>query len=347
MPATKEISPGGLAVELDQIEGALKKLWQDSGGKLARASLVNFAIYSEEADSLARNTELVSQIAEKLACRALVIHVNRAALQDRVEAWINAHCHTGDKTREVCSEQVSFRIEGPCVKLLNSIVFSHLDSDLPFYLWWQGEFHEPMDSELLSWIDRLIYDSQTWKDIRGQMRLLENAQVEAKRRVILCDLNWARLTPIRLALAQFFDHPASRHHLTKFDRLEIDFAADHRSTALLLAGWIAAQLQWKSTDARLAFQDPRGKAIQVALNEKGVAPISRCVLRNELKEFCVTQKANTDLLDVSARRPNQHAMHQLMPAGKKDPVRLLNEEFVRGGAGRIYLRALERVRELL
>jgi glucose-6-phosphate dehydrogenase assembly protein OpcA len=348
MPATKEISPGGIEVELDQIEPQLKKLVEDSGGKLTRASLVNFAIYSEATDSLARNTELISQITERLACRAIIISVNRAAEKDRIQAWINAHCHAGsNKTKEVCSEQLSFRVEGPCIKLLNSMVFSHLDSDLPFYLWWQGEFHDPMDSELLSWVDRLIYDSQTWKNFGAQMRLLDKAQMEAKTRVILCDLNWARLTPIRVALAQFFDHPASRHHLTRFDRLEIDFASEHRSTALLLAGWIAAQLQWKPGAGELAFRNDAGQAIEVLLKEKNGAPISRCVLRNELKEFCVAHPANTDLLDVSSSRPGQRAMHQLMPAAKNDPVALLNEEFVRGGAGRIYLRALERVRELL
>ena len=43
------------------------------------------------------------------------------------------------------------------------------------------------------------------------MRRVETAQAEAKQRIVLCDLNWTRLVQFRLAIAQFFDHPASHH----------------------------------------------------------------------------------------------------------------------------------------
>src|SRR5438128_683986 len=246
MPATAEISNVGMPVEIGKIDRELKKLWEQAGGAVTRASLINLAVYSEEPDSLSRNTEIISKITEDLACRAIVISANRAAKENRVEAWISAHCHISRAgSKQVCSEQLSFSLEGPCVNLLPSIVFSHLDSDLPFYLWWQGEFHDPMDPQLWAWVDRLIYDSQTWSDFRAQMRRVEAAQSEAKERVVLCDLNWARLVQVRFALAQFFDHPASHHHLTEIKHAEIDFAPDYRSSAILLAGWIAAQLQWK------------------------------------------------------------------------------------------------------
>ena len=53
---------------------------------------------------------------------------------DRIEAWISAHCHVGRAgTKQVCSEQISFLLEGAKVRLLPSIVFSQLDSDLPLY----------------------------------------------------------------------------------------------------------------------------------------------------------------------------------------------------------------------
>ena len=350
MPAI-ETSSLGISVELDQMERELKKLWEESGGTKTRASLVNLAIYSEEADSLARNTELISRVTEQLACRAIVINVNRAAEKDHVEAWINAHCHAGDdRTKQVCSEQLSFHIEGPCVRLLTSIVFSHLDSDLPFYLWWQGEFHDPMDSELWAWVDRLIYDSQAWQDFRAQLRLVKEAQKEARHRVVLCDLNWTRLVPIRMALAQFFDHPAAQHHLTKIDHVEIDFAPGYRSTALLLKGWLAAQLGWNlektASDNALQFHDAAGKPVEARLKQKAGEPIGRCVLRDDAKEFSVTHASGADRLDVSWSRRGAEGMHQLMPAGENEPAALMHEELTRGGARLIYLRALEQVRDL-
>src|SRR5205814_2567237 len=61
-------------------------------------------------------------------------------------------------------------------------------SDL-LYLWWQDDFPNEMDPQLWAWVDRLIFDSQTWKDFDKQMRLVETAEQEAKQRIILCDLN--------------------------------------------------------------------------------------------------------------------------------------------------------------
>ena len=126
----------------------------------------------------------------------------------------------GVGAKQICSEQISFLLKGGCTALLPSIVFSHLDSDLPFYLWWQEEFRDPMDPQLWTWVDRVIYDSQHWKDFRAQMGLLESAEQEANQRIVLCDLNWTRLDNVRFALAQFFDHPASRHHFAKINKFE-------------------------------------------------------------------------------------------------------------------------------
>ncbi len=216
MPPIAENYSLGLQVELSKIDSELKKLWAQGEGAMTRASLVNLAVYSEAPGSLEKNTQLIAKIAENHACRAIVIGADCETKESRVEAWISAHCHisrTG--TKQICSEQISFLLEGPCTNLLPSIVFSHLDSDLPFYLWWQSEFREPMDRQFWAWVDRVIYDSQTWKDFRAQMRLVESAQKEAKQRIVLCDLNWTRLDRVRFALAQFFDHNSSiiRHRI--------------------------------------------------------------------------------------------------------------------------------------
>src|SRR5437762_9262769 len=172
MPAIAESISLGLPVAIHRIDRELKKLWSESEGAMTRASMINLAVYSEEPDSLTQNTQLLARIAENHACRGIVIGVNPHSKNDRIEAWISAHCHVGRAgSKQVCSEQISFQLEGPCTTLLPSIVFSHLDSDLPFYLWWQEEFREPMDPQLWAWVDRVIYDSQTWNDFRAQLHL--------------------------------------------------------------------------------------------------------------------------------------------------------------------------------
>src|SRR4051812_34868002 len=347
MAATVENVSLGLPVEVGKIDRELKKLWAEGGAGKTRASLINLAVYSERAGSLPQNTQIISELTEDHACRAIVISANPSSKENRVEAWINVHCHVSRAgSKQVCSEQISFLLEGPSARLLPNIVFSQLDSDLPLYLCWQGEFSDPMDPQLWAWVDRVIYDSREWTDFRAQMERLETAQADAKQRIILCDLNWTRLVQIRLALAQFFDNPATHTHFEEIERVEIDFAPRFRSTALLLTGWLAAQLRWKDGKQgpkdQLGFRTEADKEIKVVLNETSGEPISRCALRTASVEYKVVHRQKADLLDVAA---GDGACR--MPAGKYDLVPLLSEELMRGGPHKVYLRAMNRVRDLL
>jgi glucose-6-phosphate dehydrogenase assembly protein OpcA len=352
MPAIAETYSLGLPVEVSKIDQELKKLWRESEGAATRASLINLAVYSEDAGSLSKNTQLMANITENHACRAILIEADCNAKEDRVEAWISAHCHvSGAGSKQVCSEQISFLLKGGCTTLLPSIVFSHLDSDLPFYLWWQQEFREPMDPQLWTWVDRVIYDSRGWEDLRAQLRLLESAEKEANQRIVLCDLNWTRLDNVRFALAQFFDHPASHHHFDKINIVRIDFAPGFRSTGVLFAGWIAAQLNWQSekTNAanKLSFVSSSGRKIEAELRERPGEPIGEVAMATPEVEFVVAHAKSGDLLEVSRGNPGEKRTPQLMPAGKNDPVSLMSEELMRGGPHHVYLHAVNRVRDLL
>jgi glucose-6-phosphate dehydrogenase assembly protein OpcA len=347
MPATAETFSPGISVEIGKIDRELKKLWEEGGGAKTRASLMNLAVYSEAAGSLPENTRIISEITEDHACRAIVIGANPGAKENRVEAWINVHCHVSRAgTQQVCSEQLSFLLEGPSARLLPNIVFSQLDSDLPLYLWWQGEFSDPMDPQLWAWVDRVIYDSQGWSDFDAQIQRVETAQAEAKQRIVLCDLNWTRLVQIRLALAQFFDHPAAHARFEEIESVEIEFAPGFRSTALLLTGWLAAQLRWthdkQTAKNTLDFRGPAGHGIKISLKEKTGEPIGRCAVRCGTLEFSVAHAKNVDLLDVAMGERRCR-----MPAGQNDTVRLMSEELMRGGPHRVYLRAMNCVRGLL
>lgn len=352
MPATAENYSIGLAVEISKIDRELKKLWAESAGAMTRASLINLAVYSEAPGSLERNTQLIARIAQSHACRAIVIGANPAAKENRVEAWISAHCHVSKAGgKQICSEQLSFLLEGPCTSLLPSIVFSHLDSDLPLHLWWQGEFHDPMDPQLWAWVDRLIYDSHDWKDFDTQMRMVETAQEEAKQRVVLCDLNWTRLDKLRIAIAQFFDHPSSHHHFDEIESAQIAFAPGFRSTAILLAGWLGAQLNWRAEPTKnaneFAFTDSQGRKIDIVLSERAGEPVSRIVLNSGGVEFAVAHAKGADLFDVWRGKREEKCARQMMPAGSNDPVVLMSDELMRGGPHRVYLRAFNCVRNLL
>ena len=350
--ATAENFAAGLPVEIGKIDRELKKLWDQGGEVMTRASLINLAVYSEEPNSLAANTHIVSEVTREHACRAIVIAADPDAGADQAEAWISAHCHISRAGgKQVCSEQLSFALSGCFIRMLSSVVFSHLDSDLPFYLWWQGELPDPIDPQLWTWVDRLIYDSALWNNFEDQMRLVETAQAEAHHRVVLCDINWTRLVQIRLALAQFFDAPASLERLRELDRVQISYAPGFRSTAVLLAGWLAAQLRWQKTatfgSAAIHFSDRSANTISLALRESEGEPISQCSLFSGATEYRVQHPPDADLLTVSTHSDGAERMRQLMPAGSNDPVRLIREELMRGGPHRVYLRAVQAVRDLI
>jgi len=352
MPPPSETYSLGQSVAISDIGAELKKLWQEGEGAMTRASLINLAVYSEQPGSLEKNTQLIAKITENHACRALVIGATPESKEDRIEAWVNAHCHvTRAGGKQICSEQISFSLEGPCVKQLPSIVFSHLDSDLPLYLWWQDDFPNDMDRQFWAWVNRLIFDSQTWKDFDKQMRLVETAEQEANQRIVLCDLNWTRLDKVRYALAQFFDHPASHHHFAKMESVRIDFGPGYKSAAILLIGWLAAQLKWKTNQQQMngscRFLDSNDRKIDIELREKAGSPIGEVVLNSQQTKFCVRPAKCGDLLEVSRSGENETAKPQMMPAQSNDPVDLMTQELLRGGPHRIYLRAVNAVRNLL
>jgi glucose-6-phosphate dehydrogenase assembly protein OpcA len=352
MPAAAETYSLGTPVEIGKVEQELKKLWRESESAMTRASLMNLAVYSEQSGSLDKNTQLMARITQNHACRAIVIEADCDAADDHVSAWISAHCHvSGVGSKQVCSEQISFLLQGGCTRQLPNIVLSHLDSDLPLYLWWQEELREPMDPQLWTWVDRVIYDSHDWSDFRAQMRLVESAQQETKQRIVLCDLNWTRLDSVRFALAQFFDHPASHHRLAKISKVRIDFAPGFRSTALLFAGWLAAQLNWQIGDLKssrdLRFVASSGRKIDVELRESDGQPVHAIALTSGDVKFRVTYAKCGDLLEVSRVQTGGKRLPQLMPAANYDVVSLIGEELMRGGPHRVYLRAINCVRDLL
>ena len=208
-----------------------------------------------------------------------------------------------------------------------------------------------MDPQLWTWVDRLIFDSQAWKNFDKQMRLVETAEQEAKQRIVLCDLNWTRLDKVRYAIAQFFDHPASHHHFSEIENVTVDFAPGYKSTAILLIGWLAAQLGWKTNQQNMngscRFLDDHDRKVDIELREKPGSPIGEVVLNSRTTEFCVGSAKCGDLLEVCRSGETEAALPQMMPAQSNDPVDLMTQELLRGGPHRVYLRAVNSVRTLL
>jgi glucose-6-phosphate dehydrogenase assembly protein OpcA len=346
MPEMQNLTRG-MPVEVSQVNRSLKTLWEQEGAVLTKASLINFAVYSEAADALSVNTELMEQITREHACRVILLAANPAASKERVRAWISAHCHvTRAGARQVCSEQIAFLVDGGGPDVIRNILFSHLDSDLPLYLWWQGQLSSRIDQQLWSWVDRFFFDSHSWREPGQQMKILRASVASASSRCVLCDLNWRRLIYLRLALAQLFDHPWVGRNTHTIRALELTHNPENWTTAVLLISWVARQLGWElaeKSDFEYRFQWGKdGAPILVKLTALPGPWIGQIKILLAGGDREVEWSGNF----LATTLKNGFHLKQMLPAGGTSLASLVHEELVRGGEHKTYLAALKIAEEL-
>ncbi|MDX2081508.1 MAG: glucose-6-phosphate dehydrogenase assembly protein OpcA [Terrimicrobiaceae bacterium] len=340
----------GIPVEIGRIDKELGRLWESSDDTKTRASLINLAIYCECPESLARNTAIISEIAGQHACRAILILADPKAAESRARAWISAHCHLAGKGgRQICSEQITFQLDGDAADALPNIVFSHLDSDLPLCFWWQGDFHERVDEKLWAWVDRLLFDSAGWKAPAVQFSLLDQIAAMGESAPYLCDLNWARLYHTRFALATMFDHSEALARLPQIDRVEIDCAPGHRTTAVLLLGWLAVQLGWSlhSLLAEEYFVSKNGVSTGFRITECEGPSISRVRLATSDAHFEIRRPEGSDFYHGCIQAPGLPETLPTLGAGREKITDILLAELGRAGRHPIYAKVRTLIAPLL
>ncbi len=266
-----------------------------------------------------------------------------------VRAWVNAHCQvskSGGKQR--CSEQIAIQLEGDAARrdLVPNIILGHLDSDLPLYLWRQGEFSDSPSEQLMAWVDCLIFDSAGWPHPAGQFAIVKKLAAAAGLEHGLADLNWTRLSGLRSAIAQFFDAPAhARLRWRVWTRWKSRTRpARGRRRCCWSAGW---PRNWAGSRRRTrpGFQSADGKPVKVSLaGERGRGHRTRpCCASADGSRFTVSREAGSGFFNTCAHAADGHETCQVLPIGPEDTADLVSAELVHGGGHRVYLRALELV----
>jgi glucose-6-phosphate dehydrogenase assembly protein OpcA len=351
MPAASDTSELGFPVEVANISKELKKLWETSAGTQTRASLINFAVYFRGLEGSAANTEFIKEFTRQHACRAILICHEPASTDDKVSAFINAHCHlTRAGAKQICCEQVSLLFEGRTQSRIANTLFANLDSDLPLYLWWQGEFPETIDETLWARVDRLIYDSQVWANPKEQFRRLRASLEGAQANLVLCDLNWARSLHLRQALAQMFDHEENLPILGALKSVKIVHAPDNRSTALLLTSWLAAQLKLAAPSpdgSGFVFTHANEQQVKIALEVQPGRSISVCEISDGRNSVRVHRDQQGDFFRVEVRLAQGQIYHHLLPAGNNSTTALLLWELGGGSRHKVYHNAISIIDDLL
>jgi len=345
--------PAGLGIEvpLADLGKRLKQLWQTSSA-MTKASLANFAIYSERLDSLAANTEVIREVTREHACRALLIAADPDAPEVSVRAWITAHCQLGaGGKKSLCSEQIAFLISGQSLNLVPSTVFSWLESDLPLTFWWQGDFSARWEPHLYSVIDRLVIDSGEWLDPLTQLALLEEAWKHDKGGFTVNDLSWTRVLHLRMALAAAFDEPGTQEHLAALEEIRIGYGTGHGIAARMLAAWMIHQAGWTLEEAHpddgnfTVCQEARAmRLVFTAIDSPRAVPLVQLTSPHGIVSL-IHESGSHFINTLIGVGPSK--IERLTPCPCETPAELVTERLRRGCLTKRYFSLLETVRKLL
>jgi glucose-6-phosphate dehydrogenase assembly protein OpcA len=330
LPDTDTLSRLGLETPINRIGRSLNQLWEGDEAK-TRASLVNLAVYTEDSATLLDANDVLEKIAAEHACRAMLILALPQVQQPRARSWIQALCRPYQGKQAVCSEQITFVLEGGNALQVQNLVFAHLDSDLPLVVWWQADLTQNFEERFYSRIDTLIIDSSRWSDPARQFDALlavkaENTDLDIR------DLAWTRSHFMRTALASCFQDASARQNLSKVRTLRISYLHGQRSTALLLAAWINKRLE-SSLELDL-IEKASGPALQsLVLEGEGV--------RGEIRRDC-----DSRFIHVCSTCGG-HSHQELLPADVDSDAELVNEQLSRYRGSSLYSGMLPFVRSML
>ncbi len=339
----------GVPVEVGAIDRELRKLWEADDAS-TNASLMNFLVYTEDPEGLQKNSEMIQSLTQEHACRAVLIAMNRKASEASVKAWITAHCHLAHGKKSICSEQVAFLLQGKSLGRLRNTVFAHLNSDLPLVFWWQGEFSELFEEGLYRLLNRLIFDSSTWRDPLVGFHRLAEAREDTQGRMVTQDLSWTRNYFYRLAIARLFDDPIAQQNFSKINKVFIKAHPSQRMAALQLAAWVIERSGWKLCSLQEGIwliESREGNEISLEFDWcDEAAPIAELVISAPDCRVAVSrEKGNSHICQAICTEG--HCVDFSGPADSDDPEGLVASQLSRGGKNSLFMEVFPQFMKLL
>ncbi|HEV2912923.1 MAG TPA: glucose-6-phosphate dehydrogenase assembly protein OpcA [Pyrinomonadaceae bacterium] len=373
------------ALDVQAVEHELGQLWKEhtagavdveEDGAVMRARVLNLMVYVSSQAALDEVNKLLSEITSAHPCRALVMVAQSEQPDQDIEMFVSAHCLAsgGTGSKNLCGEQVTLKARGRFTVELPSAAVPLLVPDLPVFLWWREapRLHDQTFANLTRASDRIVIDSAAFR--RPYEEILELvALLERQRRehAALSDLNWARLTSWRMLLASFYDVAEYRPALSSLDRVRIEYVAHELAPgvvapkALILAGWLASRLGWRtvsqqtlSTDetgvARIALeQDSRRIDLEFAMVERSAAMqgwIARIELMAESaspQKFVVLRSEDGRYLETEVIGGGESRASRISVGGDKSEAELLERELEIVSHDRIYEEAITAAARML
>lgn len=250
MTASKdEIQIVNITAEIAKLSAEGKKKGQIHG------SLFNLIIYSQDPQRSLFLKDIIQTTTETFPCRIILISCDRQATKDFLKVDVEEEIIKKNGTVIAC-DKINIQCSTKYLNRVPSIVLPHFVPDLPIFLLWGLDPSE--ENELLPFFQtlaaRLIFDPETSCDIQAfSKKMLSDP---ALNKIPVTDMNWASLTSWREIFYQVFDTQEKIELLCHCKKIKIlynnkmNYQHPERR-AIYLQGWLAAQLGWQYTQAKV------------------------------------------------------------------------------------------------
>jgi glucose-6-phosphate dehydrogenase assembly protein OpcA len=352
----------------EELIANLTKAWQDQedatsvNGAVVRTSTINLVIFSADEEAASDAESVMPSLTEAHPCRA--VHIQ--ALPDpKAPLRATSHIHTKveNGVRVITSEQVTMKAGSEALQTLEAVVAPLLSPDLPVCLWWRGNppFDGDLFGDLIEAADRVIYDSQAFLEAEEDLPwVLDLIHRKAQFDIAFTDVNWARLTPWRALIAQFFDGAQQMRALDGIDRISVEYvdravSADRVSAqAWLVVGWLASRLRWGSPGQtssavggglRFSISGPKGDiAVEIKRREgeepPGVAMVEIHSSGPSEATYRVERVASQQVAKTTTSVVGVPPIERVVEMEEESYAALISNELDMPGRDRIYEEAL-------
>ncbi len=278
----------GPAVDVGSIERELAQLWRmptvvglrDTDIVPTRTSVLNLVVHSSNLSMELHTGKIINELATNHPSRVISFSVTSdpRAFEDDIDAHVSTHCYTASGERFAsCYEKIEIKTPPDSLDQLPSLIVALALPDLPTFVWWPGQppLADKRFARLANSATRMIIDSLDFQRCSTNLIRAYELCREIGEHCALTDLNWARLTPWRSMMSQFFDMPDCRWALDHISHLTLDFGHHSSSRlngaqAILFAGWLSSRLGWSFAPqakderaGRYVARDVAGKPITI------------------------------------------------------------------------------------
>jgi glucose-6-phosphate dehydrogenase assembly protein OpcA len=233
----------------DAIEAALRELLRDrhaADRALAPARVLNLIVIVDR-DWKGEISKRLENVGRYHASRTVLCAIEEG--RTTLDAVAKMSYETTDEPGvHPVRERVEIDVGPEQLSRLDTIVDPIIVSALPTMLW-SPHGHDEAVRALLPMVDVILLDTDDEAVCGGLSRA-----AELRESAYVVDLAWLRTTPWRERLAASFDPPHRRQALQRLNDVCVRHRPSSRASAALLAGWLAARLNWQTS----ALKDREG-----------------------------------------------------------------------------------------